>query len=1180
MRLQSIQVKGFKSFAETTDIHFYEDVTGIVGPNGAGKSNVVDAIRWVLGEMKSRELRLEKMGDIIFNGTKKRKKAGAASVTLTFRNDRGLIPSEYDVVSISRHLYQSGDSEYRLNDVVCRRKDIMNLFIDTGIGSNSYAIIGQGMVTEIIDDRDGARRKMFEQAAGISKYKVRKRETLNKLASTEADLARVEDLLFELERNLKDLERQAKRAQKYKDLKAAYRTESISLAAISTKTYTGAYESLKQKLKDEKDRVGEMRAAYHSAEAKLEEIKRQNVDIEQEVSSSQRKMNELLDGLRQMESSKEIKSQRLEFLRSDLLRLDAQMQTTDERQKQVIEDLRVLDGQRVTVQKEKEDAQEIHEKAQSRYDGLKAQHETAKADLSNFMSLKQGLDNAVFDLEKGYAVNINKIDSNKLALEKIMANLDSQTGEANNLKREVADINQKRELLKRDISVLTESESNRQSSIESLKAKIEEIRVQISDFQRDVDRKSNEFRLIKSMVDNLEGYPESVRFLSQSTESKKVLLSDVIDTPKKYRLSIESFLDPYLNHFIAKDIKEAMGMLSLLSQAQKGKAQFFILNEFDVSGAHRLPTPEGCVRALEVVADAGEYQPLLNDILKNVFITDDREAVESYQGEGAILLMNGGLVRRKSQVKGGSVGLFEGKKLGRKKEMQNLEKEIESLEKQILKLGQVKEKAEKELREWQEKDKSHLLKSRTEELAGLENTHVSLATKLEGLEAALVANSDTRRQLRDESELLKAQNQDIITTLEKKKVELVDLESRISDRGGEVDQWIGQLSLASEALNKASRTFLELQNKESNLVQRIDFLNDQYRSNEQSIKEGEARKERGTQEMGRLTEELSEIESKLVREYEQRGDQQAKLNDVEKVYYAGRNEIFSLEEGVRKLNRSLMQQQDLVESLSQKYTDLRIQLRSITDRMEVEFGVSMEEILSISQQVEDSMEDIQERVDRLKRRLENFGEINPMALEAYDEMKIRYDSIQSQRADILDARTSLESTIKEIETKATEQFLAAFENVKTHFKEVFRSLFTEDDDCDLILSDPENPLDSFIEVIARPKGKRPRTLSQLSGGEKALTAIALLFSLYLLKPAPFCVFDEVDAPLDDVNVIKFNKIIRRFSDRSQFIVITHNKLTMAEVDVLYGIYMEEQGISNVSQVDFRNYEHELVLERT
>ncbi|MDX1683759.1 MAG: chromosome segregation protein SMC [Saprospiraceae bacterium] len=1180
MRLKTINIKGFKSFADDTTLHFGEDVTGIVGPNGSGKSNIVDAIRWVLGEMKSRELRLQRMGDIIFNGTKKRKPAGVAKVSLTFENTKGLIPTEYNMITVSRLIYQSGESEYRLNDVVCRRKDIMNLFIDTGIGSNSYAIIGQGMVTEIIDDRDGSRRKMFEQAAGISKYKIRKRETFNKLASTEADLDRVEDLLFELERNLKDLERQAKRARKYKDLKAKYKEKSIELAVQSTARYKADYQSLKERLVKEKDTISQMRTDLHKAEAELEEIKRKNMDLEKEVSSSQRAMNELLDGLRQLESSKEIKKQRFDFLSQDIKRLEEQVKEAESRQVDIQKDLEIMDTERVAIQEKKEEAQMETEKAEREYDHLKSQHETAKADLSEYLSRKQGLDNAVFDLEKGKAITANKLDGNKLAREKAESLIDSKKREAENLQGEVAQMESKRAAIQKEIDLLSEKESTRKKSLTQLEEELEMIREKLSLLHRSRDQKSNEYKLLKSMVDNLEGFPESVRFLSQSWDGKKVLLSDIVECDKKYQLAVEAYLEPYLNHFIVDDIEQALGALSMLSQAQKGKAQFFLLDKFDEDKKEILPNPENSIRALDVIKDSGKYQPVIEALLKDVFISENFEFVKGYNGPGIMLHSDGGLIRRKKQVKGGSIGLFEGKKLGRKKEMEKLDTELVRLESEIDTNEMKKQKLIDEIDALRAQEQSASLEDRKREIAGVEQSHAALSARLDGLINIIENENSHRSQLKEEAQLLEQKTEEIAVALEEKKSKLDSLKKIISDRGGEVDQWVGSLSLLSEKLNRANRHLMELQNQESSLVQRIDFLNSQYKTNETNIREGKERIERETQEMNTLSQELSEIESRLIKEYESRGSFQDKLNDIEKVYYSGRNEIYTKEENVRKLNRSLMQQQDLVEDISQKYTDVRIKLRSITDRMEVEFGVTMEEILKSEYEITSSMEDLEAGVEKLRKRLDNFGEINPMALEAYEEMKLRYDNIIQQKEDILEARASLEATIKEIEETATVQFMTSFEEVKEHFREVFRSLFSEEDDCDLILSDPENPLESVIEVVARPKGKRPKTLSQLSGGEKALTAIALLFALYLLKPAPFCVFDEVDAPLDDVNVIKFNRIIRKFSDRSQFIVITHNKLTMAEVDILYGIYMEEQGVSNVSQVDFRAYDHELVLERS
>lgn len=1180
MRLKSIDIKGFKSFADTTKIHFSEDVTGIVGPNGAGKSNIVDAVRWVLGEMKGKELRLEKMHDIIFNGTKKRKSGGVAQVALTFENTKGLIPTEYNMVTVSRLLYKSGESEYRLNDVTCRRKDIMNLFIDTGIGSNSYAIIGQGMVTEIIEDRDGSRRKMFEQAAGISKYKIRKKETFNKLSSTEADLDRVEDLLFELERNLKDLERQAKRARKHKELKVKYRERSIDLAAKSTTRYRSNYESLKERLIEEKAKISEMRSQLHKAEAEVEEYKRQNVDLEQQVSSSQRAMNELLDGLRQLESAKEIKKQRFDFLSQDIKNVERQIVESRKRQDEIRNDLELMDGERVVIQKKKEEAQIEAEKAQQEYDNLKSKHETAKADLSEYLSRKQGLDNAVFDLEKGKAINANKLDGNRLSHERAEEILENKKREAESLVSEVKQVDSRKKILTSEIEALASTEDDRRENIRAQQEQLESIREEIAQKQRERDKKSNEFKLIKGMVDNLEGYPESVRFISQSWDGEKVLLSDVIDCDKRYRLSVESFLEPYLNHFIVDNIGEATRAIGVLSQAQKGKAQFFLRDEFQEEQGLSSSPPEGCIRALDVVANSRKNQAILDALLKDVFISEDRDFVKAYKGDDVILYIGGGLIRRRKQVKGGSVGLFEGKKLGRKKEMEKLDKEIIKLTTQLDKLENDQRMIREDLERLKTRDRSADLEQKKRELAGVEQNYIGLSTRLEGLTNIINEQHENKKSLLEEAQMLKVRNEEIDVALEEKRSELTSLERVISDRDGEVDQWVGTLSISSESLNRANRKLMELQNQESSLVQRIDFLNTQYKNSLDSIGEGEERLKREEKEIDTLSAELSEIETRLIKEYESRGSVQDKLNEIEKVYYSGRNEIHSREEAVRKINRNLMQQQDLVETLSQKYTDVRIQLRSITDRMEVEFGITMEEILGRKDEIEETMEELEASVEKLRRRLDNFGEINPMALEAYNEMKLRYDNIEQQKADILEARASLEATIKEIEETATAQFLESFNEVKLHFKEVFRSLFTEDDDCDLILSDPENPLDSFIEVVARPKGKRPRTLSQLSGGEKALTAIALLFSLYLLKPAPFCVFDEVDAPLDDVNVIKFNRIIRKFSDRSQFIVITHNKLTMAEVDVLYGIYMEEQGISNVSQVDFRNYEHELVLERS
>ena len=1179
MRLKSIEIKGFKSFADRTALHFGEDVVGIVGPNGSGKSNIVDALRWVLGEMKNRDLRLEKLGDVIFNGTKKRKAGSVAKVSLTFENTKNILPTEYHEVTISRLLYKSGDSEYRLNDVVCRRKDIMNLFVDTGIGSNSYAIIAQGMVTDIIDDRDDARRKMFEQAAGISKYKKRKKETLNKLKSTNADLERVKDLLFEIERNLKELERQARRAKRFKDLKEKYREASVKYGVLFSQNYKEEYQSLQEKIRSERESLAEKKSQFHQMEADLEEVKRKNVDKQQNVSQSQSTLNELLDEIRRSESEKEIKKQRSSFLEQDLSRLEKQLEESQLKMKGFKNELAQLDAELRKADEQQEVLREKTELAEESYNSLRSRHQDAKSDLDRILDQKRKIDHTVFDLQKTNAINQNRIETHQYALEKTDITLASRALDLKTIKSDLDQVSILRGSLLKDLEKFNEKRESRANKIEKLKQTQVELQKERDNIHRLIDRKVNEHKLLKDMAENLEGYPESVKFLNKNWSRDAPLLGDIVECDEGYKYAIEAFLEPYLNYFVAENKVEALKALSMLSSAQKGKAQFFILNAFENTKENYIAPASGLIAATDVIKVNRRYQSLMNDLLGKVWIYEGSDEITISDENIFIISKDGRFIHGRNQIKGGSIGLFEGKKIGRKKEVEKLEKALVKHRAALEKLLTRLEKIESEISELEFSNDLQLLKEKEAALKEVDQNYVGLKTRLESLQSVIKEKEVEKKVLHEQLATIEKENSDIGVSLENQQSELEEIESVIASRGGDLDQWVGKLSIEGERVNQANKALLNAQNLVNGIRQKRDFLNEQYISEERFIEEGSQRSKEHKSELESLLADLSKLEVSLLDIYSRKGKFQEELSEMEKTYFAERSEILEMEEKVRKTNRAIQHQQEGIEKTTERYNEVRLKMHSIADRLEVEFGVSLKDILEGELEINKSLDELNEEVEKLRRRIENYGEINPMALEAYEEMKLRYENIQQQRDDILEAQSSLMDTIAEIEEKATVQFLEAFNQVKVHFKEVFRSLFTEEDDCDLILSDPENPLESEIEVIARPKGKRPRTLTQLSGGEKALTAIALLFSLYLLKPAPFCVFDEVDAPFDDVNVVKFNKIIRKFSDRSQFVVITHNKITMAEVDVMYGIYMEEQGVSNVSQVDFRSHENELVFEK-
>ncbi len=1181
MRLKSLAIKGFKSFANETIINFQEDVIGIVGPNGSGKSNIVDAIRWVLGEQKSKELRLEKMSNIIFNGTKKRKPSGLASVSLTFENTKNILPTEYQTVTISRILYRSGESEYRLNNVPCRLKDITSLFLDTGIGSNSYAIIALGMVDDLLQDKDNSRRKMFEQAAGISKYKRRKHETLNKLKNTTEDLDRVEDLLFEIDGNLKQLEKQAKRTKRYYELKEKYKEHSVSLASIKLSSYKGDHQELEVKLRTEEDALLKLDTELRQLEASLESEKKQNLDKEKMLSDSQKAVNESDAALRDMESDKRVFKQKFEFLEQDKGKLGAEIESANER----IGELKVqVENYETSLDQEKIIEAENEQKfiaSKEALDKVRSQHGNLQSELEAHVQNQQSIDKEVFELEKNKAISLNQIENHVAETNLVLEQVTQKRSEISDFDKVIEQQESEKLEVTERLEALEQAETKRQASIMANETKLESIRKELSDINRSLDAKRNEYKLTKSMVENLEGFPESIKFLSKnkSWSQNATLLSDIIYCDPDYRVAIEAYLEPYLNYYVADTLKDAFAGVNLLGKSQKGKANFFVLESIPDSNSS--PTLiGGTIRALDKVKIDQKYKNLFHHLLGNVFITEQEHVDSTLIGGDSILLSNTGrFVQRKFSLSGGSVGLFEGKKIGRKKNLEVLEVAINKLEAEEKRLNIDFQKVKEQLFELKKNISNEEIKKERSILNRIEQELVTFKTRKENIDQ-FIRDADSRKL---KAEVAINHLQQIVAEVEvawkTKKEEEVALRENVKDKDEAFRKVADELSLASNAYNQNNIEFIRQQNKVQGLEKELEYRETQLAEFRNKITANNEAISKSIVESDEMQSAIKELEAQLLEGYEKRKALEGSLTAAEQNYFQARGGISELEDNVKTKTRARTKLVEVIQSLKDRFNQMKLELTSISERLRIEFNIDINEVLKQEKEEDENidLEELESKVTKLKKRLDNYGEINPMAVEAYDEMKIRFDSITAQRNDILEAKGLLLETIKEIEDSATSQFLEAFEKARGYFIEVFRTLFTEDDHCDLILEDPENPLDSKIKIIAKPKGKRPLTINQLSGGEKTLTATALLFALYLLKPAPFCVFDEVDAPLDDANIEKFNKIVRKFSQESQFIIVTHNKATMAAVDTIYGVFMQDMGVSDVAAVDFRELENTATL---
>jgi chromosome segregation protein len=1190
VQLKQIEIKGFKSFADRTVINFNNSMTGIVGPNGCGKSNTVDAIRWVLGEQKSRALRLDKMDNVLFNGTKKRPAAGRAEVSLTFENTRNLLPTEFATVTITRILYRTGESEYRLNEVRCRLKDISNLFSDTGISSDSYAIIELKMIDEILNDNEDSRRRLFEQAAGISKYKLRKKETMQKLNATDADLSRVEDLLFEIEANLKTLEKQAKKTERYYKLREQYKELAIELALHNLGEYANTRERLSLQLQNESDRRIQIEAIIATAEAEAEKQKTIAISRERNLAEQQRIVNQIIAQLRDDEAQKNLLLQNIKHLSERQSQLTAQINQASAFSETLTQEIEHLTWDKNAEQTRSQEAAEQVKKLQQNADIVREQHRQSRQTLEKLQETHRHAELNVFDLEKQIAVQQTQYNNLQRETNDNAIRFQNQSEELAELQQQLKKAEVERKKADENLQNYLAEEEEQREEIALAERSLDNKRQQLANINRQLDAQRNEFKLTKSLVDSLEGFPDSIKFLKTNKEwngQNTPLLLDIINCPDEYKAAIENYLKPYLNHYLVPTSAEAAQAIALLDKAQKGKAQFFVLSELDNKQATKPENKpalasEQLLPALSVVTVAPMYQNLINLLLDKVYIATQSDNIESTfqalnqnndapNAQNIVLIgKDGKQMRGIALLGGGSVGSFEGKRIGKRQQLVQLENNITQLSTDAQQIEQQMNEGKNKISQQQNnlKSKLQLINHQRQELSKLQNQTTQLKAKIESNQRFMDDNRQYSSSLQQQLLRIKQTSDELQSKLSIAKTQQNTDTNAIAAAEELFRQAQRDLTQANQTFNEQNIEFHKQQNRLSSIMQNLGFKEKQLIDTTQQHAQNQQALQQTTAELSQAENEKSIVEQNLIKCYADRSTEEDTLRNMETAYYAIRNTLDEQEKELKRQQKNKEQCDQIINQTNDQLNRLDIQFLSIKERLSIEFKVEMSDLKNREPSPEFTREDLEIKVAKQKQQLETYGEINPLAIEAYNEIKERYDFIIAQREDLSNAKKSLLQTIKEIETVATKQFMEAFNKARENFIQVFRSLFTDEDQCDLILVEPNNPLESPIDIVAKPKGKRPQSINQLSGGEKSLTALAMVFSLYLLKPAPFCILDEVDAPLDDANVTKFTNIIRRFSADSQFIVVTHNKNTMAAVDIIYGVTMHEEGVSRVVPVDF------------
>jgi chromosome segregation protein len=911
-------------------------------------------------------------------------------------------------------------------------------------------------------------------------------------------------------------------------------------------------------------------------ESNLEQEKLAVLDKEKSLSDQQKQLNAFLSELQEKESQKKIDEQKSSFLKDKIKQLQQQITNATN----IVEN---LTGEMAHLQT-------INEEDEKNLEVVRVEFDDAKQKLEEQRNTNLEFRNNLDEARNKHAASVNKItETEKLvavkesqheallrSAQQSMFENDERLKTLEDLKSGITQTESKINNQKLLVDDLIKKEEENLEKIKSLEERNEALRQELTNKNRTLDAKNNEFKLTKNMIDNLEGFPESIKFLKKNVNWLKdtPLLSDIIYSEEKYRVAIESILQPYLNNFVVDTENEALNAIDVLSQSSVGKASFLILDYFKKLTPNTSTNVNNATKAIDVVQVDEKFKPLLAYLLNGIYIADEGNDVNQIFNQVAdkkdifIISNSGHLLKSDKQISGGAVGLFEGKRLGRLKNLEILEKEIKALEIEVVDLKKITQETYNELQHLKANSYRNVIERENRDLQNFEKELVALKSKIESEENAVGKITSQAQQIQDQIDQLLGQITPLknelathIQTTNAHKTNLDTLENDFRKANELYNQF-------SQTFNQANIKFIQQENKLKSNQQTFTYKQSQQEENKNRIESASKDIEESQIEIDILRESITKIEAELIDSYKLKESQMQTLSAQETDYYKVKEGITAIEDNIRDNNKNKQSIEQTIMNKKELLSELKLKLNVLKERLSIEFHIDADEFTAALELPETPKDDLQDRMEKVKRRIENFGEVNPMAEEAYNEMNERFEFINTQKKDLNDAKANLMETMLEIENTAKGQFFETFNAVRENFIQVFRSMFTEDDNCDLVLVNPEDPLESDIDIVAKPKGKRPQSINQLSGGEKTLTALSLLFGLYLYKPAPFCILDEVDAPLDDTNIKKFNDAIRKFSANSQFIIVTHNKSTMASVDNIYGVTMVKQGISRVVPVDF------------
>ncbi len=1176
MYLKRLEMYGFKSFADKTVLDFRQGITTVIGPNGSGKSNISDCIRWILGEQSVKSLRGSKSEDIIFSGTQNRKSLGYAEASLVIDNSDSKLPIEYSEVVVTRRLYRTGESGYYINKTPCRLKDIQELFMDTGIGKDGYSIIGQGKIDEILSNKSEDRRHIFEEAAGIVKYRARKLESEKKLEQTKLNLLRINDIISEIENNIEPLKLQSEKAKKFLNLRDELKNIEIGLFLYNIDNYkTQIQETLDnidlletQKVKEEEN--------ISNIQSEKDEIKELIDKLIEEIEKTQNLSSEGNQKKEQYNSEIGIATERISNNKENFERYAKEIEELEKRNQELEEEKNQKQEKKNNLYLNKEKFEtSLKEKELELEKYTKTLSDKEIEIESKKQIVQKNIDNkyeiiAEINTEKANFDNLEKRENSlKNEIQETISDLDGARTSKEEKSRSFYDIEKNRNSIKKE---LDEMKDEKEKSSEKLK----DFDIRINSYQSEYRIKESRYKFLVETEKEKEGYTKTVKSLLDATERNSLLsqgvhgvLANLIQVDKQYETAIEMTLGGTIQNIVTDTEEVAKKLVNYLRDNNLGRASFLPITSVKgqrISGINTRGIDGVIGIASDLVKCDRKYEGIVLNLLgKTVVVEDIDSSIKLAKQNGykfRIVTLKGDIINPSGAISGGSVANKTVSILGRGKEIKALEQELNEIKIKI-------ENAEKEKQNYENSISDILNKfdSKQNEVQELEIVYATEKQKIDNLELEILKYDAKLSKLKEDLEKTKVEKEENLIRQESQNQKVQEMEQENSELGKIIEEftnlnkdnqkYIDDLNFDITNLRISVSSFDE---SETSINEMVDRINLDIKNNLTSIDNKKSLREKSLEENEQLESKIEEIKQKkeeLEKEILGSADKILKLKEER----TQKNEkLVEIEKNIENQNEKLEDIKAHISKLDLKKSKIELELNQVIDKMWEEYELTPNNVEGIEKAENPTA--VQKQVNSIRNEIKDLGSINVDSIKEYQETKERYDFMSEQRLDLEDSSNKLKKIISEMTETMKKQFAEQFKIINKNFGEVFAELFGGGK-AELILTDEDNILECGIEIAVQPSGKKLQNMMLLSGGERAFTAIALLFAILKINPAPFCVLDEIEAALDDVNVYRFAEYLKKFSTNSQFLVITHRKGTMEAADTVYGITMEEKGISKL-----------------